>query len=82
MPWPHPLISLLPQDKDPAETTNLAATQPDVLKKMLVRLAELADGSVEPMQWTPPYQGPTYECADCPLHPSGTGVDKAWEPWL
>jgi hypothetical protein len=53
-----------------------------VLKKMLARLAELAEGSVEPMQWKPPYQGPTYDCADCPQHPSSLGVGSAWSPWL
>eukprot|EP00658_Telonema_sp_P-2_P006088 TRINITY_DN12316_c0_g1_i2.p1 TRINITY_DN12316_c0_g1~~TRINITY_DN12316_c0_g1_i2.p1 ORF type:complete len:562 (-),score=99.42 TRINITY_DN12316_c0_g1_i2:379-2064(-) len=66
---------------DPGETTNLATRHPEVLKRMLARLAELADGSVEPQQWVPPYQGESYYCKDCPLHPNGTGVGEPWSPW-
>ena len=67
---------------DPGETTNIADQEPDRVKQMLARLATLAEGSVEPMQWTPPYQGEDYECKDCPLHPNGTGAGDAWLPWL
>eukprot|EP01062_Namystynia_karyoxenos_P009373 TRINITY_DN13324_c0_g2_i1.p2 TRINITY_DN13324_c0_g2~~TRINITY_DN13324_c0_g2_i1.p2 ORF type:complete len:559 (+),score=164.65 TRINITY_DN13324_c0_g2_i1:78-1754(+) len=71
-------------EADPAETTNLAQDpkHADTLQSLLRRLAELAEQSVEPMQWAPPYQGPAYECADCPLHPGGSGAGVPWEPWL
>ena len=48
----------------------------------VVVVQELADKSVEPMQWTPPFQGPDYECADCPQHPSSKGPMVPWGPWL
>jgi hypothetical protein len=66
---------------DPGETTNLAASQPGVLAKLLVRLKELALESVEPQQWDPPYQGASYYCADCPKHPPGKGAAAPWGPW-
>lgn len=70
--------------EDPAETTNLArdSKYKERLGHMLSRLKELADESVEPMQWEKPYQGPSYECADCPKHPAGKGVGVPWVPWL
>eukprot|EP00050_Salpingoeca_kvevrii_P022789 m.132160 g.132160 ORF g.132160 m.132160 type:complete len:571 (-) comp9828_c0_seq1:170-1882(-) len=67
---------------DPAETTNLAELHPDVVAKLLARLAELAVQSVQPMQWDPPYQGPDYFCANCPKHPGGSGPEVPWLPWL
>eukprot|EP00937_MAST-01D_sp_MAST-1D-sp2_P004705 g4705.t1 len=67
---------------DPAERSNLATANPDRVKSMLARLQTFAEGSVYPMSWKKPYQGPDYYCANCPLAPSGTGVDKAWGPWL
>jgi hypothetical protein len=67
---------------DPLESNNLAAAQPDVLARLEVRLAELAAASVEPMQWSAPFQGPSYECANCPLHPAGTGPDVPWTAWV
>lgn len=71
-------------DADPAETTNLAhdAQHKATVASMLARLTELAAQSVEPQQWVKPYQGAGYECADCPLHPGGTGPMQPWEPWL
>ena len=67
--------------EDPAETTNLAEREPAVLQKLLARLKVLAEGSVEPQQWTKPYQGEDYYCKDCPLHPHGTGPASPWLPW-
>jgi len=67
---------------DPGETTNLAASQPADLARLEARLAELAAASVEPMQWSAPFQGPSYECANCPLHPAGTGPDVPWTAWV
>eukprot|EP01065_Artemidia_motanka_P012589 TRINITY_DN1693_c6_g1_i1.p1 TRINITY_DN1693_c6_g1~~TRINITY_DN1693_c6_g1_i1.p1 ORF type:complete len:545 (+),score=138.71 TRINITY_DN1693_c6_g1_i1:100-1734(+) len=70
--------------EDPAERHNLAhdPAHAETLSKMLERLAELAVQSVEPMQWTAPFQGSGYECADCPLHPGGDGPAEPWTPWL
>merc|ERR1712083_221018 len=70
--------------QDPSETTNLANDPAHalILKHMLERLAQLAEQSVEPMQWVKPYQGKNYECADCPLHPAGAGVAAPWLPWI
>jgi hypothetical protein len=34
------------------------------------------------MQWAPPFQGPDYECANCPLHPAGTGPEVPWTAWI
>lgn len=70
--------------KDPSETTNIAhdPANADLLRKMLARLKVLAEESVQPMQWTPPYQGADYECAKCPRHPAGTGVGVPWLPWI
>lgn len=42
---------------DPSETTNLASKRPDVLNTLLARLRVLAEESVEPMVWDPPFQG-------------------------
>jgi hypothetical protein len=67
---------------DPGETTNLAASQPADLARLEARLAELAVASVEPMQWDPPFQGPDYVCANCPLHPAGTGPEVPWTAWI
>ena len=68
---------------DIGETTNLAAALPDVVAALEARLVALAGpgAAVEPMQWTPPYQGPGYYCADCPLR-SATGPDAPWGAWL
>jgi arylsulfatase A-like enzyme len=66
---------------DIGETTNLAAQLPDVVAQLEARLVELAGASVEPQQWVPPYQGATYYCADCPLHPA-TGPNAAWASWI
>jgi arylsulfatase A-like enzyme len=67
---------------DPGETQNLAAQLPDVVAALEARLAVIAAASVEPMQWTAPYQGPNYDCADCPLHPAGTGPYVPWQAWI
>lgn len=66
---------------DPGETTNLAPKNQKVVTTLLKRMAELAVGSVEPMQWIPPYQGKDYPCAKCPLRPK-TGPYEPWTPWL
>jgi hypothetical protein len=85
-PWPgDPELAkgpvLFNLKADPAETTNLAEREPVVLQKLLARLKVLAEGSVEPQQWTKPYQGEDYYCKDCPLHPHGTGPASPWLPW-
>ena len=69
-------------DTDPSETTNLAAQEPAQVALMLKRLAVLADESVYPMSWDPPYQGPDYFCATCPKHAAGKGPAVPWQPWL
>ena len=68
--------------KDPSETVNIAARNPDVVAKMLARLKQFAEEMVEPQQWVAPFQGESYFCKDCPLHPNGTGVGHAWGPWI
>eukprot|EP00928_Gymnodinium_smaydae_P032485 TRINITY_DN23515_c0_g2_i1.p1 TRINITY_DN23515_c0_g2~~TRINITY_DN23515_c0_g2_i1.p1 ORF type:complete len:572 (-),score=65.13 TRINITY_DN23515_c0_g2_i1:309-2024(-) len=67
--------------EDPAETTNLAEKEPAKLEQLLQRLKEFAVQSVEPQQWVPPYQGETYYCKTCPLHPHGKGPARPWLPW-
>ena len=71
---------------DIGETTNLAAKEPEQVKKMLARMAFLVSpeggGMVEPQQWTPPFQGDDYFCKDCPLHPGTKGPGSPWLPWL
>jgi len=69
--------------QDPGETTNIAHNPENAqrLKHMLARLKQLADESVEPMQWVKPYQGPHYECANCSRHPASKGVGMPWVPW-
>ena len=74
--------ALFDLEADPAERTNLAASMPGQVATMLDRLSVLADQSVEPMQWTPPYQGDDYACATCPLHKKGAGPAAPWLPWL
>ena len=60
---------------DPGETRDLSEQHPDQLANLLQRLAEYAAEMVIPMQWTKPYQGPDYGCADCPLRPA-TGLPR------
>eukprot|EP00040_Diaphanoeca_grandis_P023814 m.130076 g.130076 ORF g.130076 m.130076 type:complete len:552 (+) comp29456_c0_seq1:134-1789(+) len=74
--------ALFDLDADPSEQTSLSEKMPDQLQKMLMRLEELAVESVEPLQWVPPFQGPDYFCADCPLHPGSKGPEEPWGPWL
>ena len=66
---------------DISETTNLAAKEPALVAKMLARMAFLTSpeggGMVEPQQWTPPYQGDSYFCKECPRHPGGKAP---WSP--
>jgi len=71
-------------DEDPTESINLANDPPHqaTVEKLLKRLTALAVESVEPQQWTPPYQGKDYECAECPRHPGGLGPTQPWLPWL
>jgi hypothetical protein len=68
------------------ETTNIASKEPAQVQKMLARLKFLVSpeggGMVEPQQWVKPYQGESYFCADCPLHPGGKGPATPWLPWL
>ena len=80
-PGAWPLLFNLTED--PSETNNLAADLPDVVTALEARLVVLAGPSaaVEPMQWTPPYQGPDYYCADCPLR-NATGPFAPWSWWL
>jgi arylsulfatase A-like enzyme len=66
---------------DIGEAVNLAGAMPGVVAQLEARLGELAQASVEPMQWVKPYQGPAYYCADCPLRPA-TGPFVPWTPWL
>lgn len=68
---------------DPSEITNLA-DQPEhaaTLQMMLARLRELAQEQVYPMTMVRPFQGPHYECANCPTHPPNVGNDFAQRPW-
>jgi arylsulfatase A-like enzyme len=77
--WPR----LYNVSADPGETTDLAAAMPAAVAALEARLAELAAASVEPMQWTAPYQGKDYECAACPRHPPADGDPYApWQAWL
>lgn len=78
--WPQ-LYNLT---SDPGETTNIAATFPAQVKALEAALAVVASTSVEPMQWTPPYQGPNYACSSCPLHPATNPLNPElpWEAWL
>ena len=73
-PGRHALDAAAQRVQDPAH----AAT----VKQLAARLAELAEESVIPQQWTKPYQGPDYFCADCPLHPGGKGPGAPGAPWL
>jgi hypothetical protein len=66
---------------DIGEAVNLAASMPGTVKALEARLAEIAAASVEPMQWTPPYQGESYYCADCPLR-NKTGPYVPWGAWV
>ena len=50
--------------------------------RLLARLTELAVQSVEPQQWTPPYQGDEYYCAACPRRPAGSDPMQPWLPWI
>ena len=69
---------------DISESNNLAQdpAHAATVQQLAARLAELAEESVIPQQWTKPYQGPDYFCADCPLHPGGKGPGAPWAPWL
>ena len=75
--WPQ-LYNLT---RDSGESVNLAGALPGVVAALEARLVEIAGSSVEPMQWTPPYQGPGYYCADCPLRNS-TGPFAPWDAWI
>lgn len=76
--WPK----LFNVTSDVGETTNIAASMPKELAALKARLEVLAGASVEPMQWVAPYQGPSYECASCPLHPASTDPLAPWQAWL
>ena len=67
---------------DPAESVNLAhepVHAPTV--ESAARLEALAVEMVEPMQWTPPYQGPSYECAACRCIQAAQ-APRSRLPWL
>jgi hypothetical protein len=66
---------------DPSESTNVASSFPEIVAQLTAELLKEAETSVNPMVWVPPYQGPDYFCANCPLHPA-TGADVPWGPWL
>lgn len=82
--WPSkrgsPVV-LFDLDSDPSETTDVSGENPDTVTQLLARLETLALEMVEPMQWTPPFQGPDWECASCPLRPK-TGPNTPWTPWI
>ena len=67
---------------DPGERNNIAESNPEIVATLTKALEKYAMQSVIPMQWTPPFQGKDYYCADCPLHPSGKGPGEPWLPWL
>lgn len=76
-------VALFDLATDPRETSNVAAWHPKVVKALLARLAQWAEKSVEPMQWTAPYQGKDYFCKDCPLHPSRHHDPSIpWTDWI
>ena len=75
--WPR-LFNLT---ADIGEARNVAAQHPDVVARLAARLAELAGASVQPMEWTPPYQGADYYCADCPRR-NLTGPFAPWDAWV
>jgi len=66
---------------DIGESHNLAKLLPATVRDLESRLAVLASRMVEPMQWTPPFQGPDYYCANCSLRNS-TGPYLPWDAWL
>lgn len=82
--WPaaNRSIVLFDLESDPAETTDAAGAHPEVARELEAALAAHAATSVEPMQWAPPYQGPDYECASCPLRPSVASPFEPWTPWM
>ncbi len=41
---------------DVSESVNLAPGSPDIVARLMARLATLAETMVEPMQWFPPFQ--------------------------
>jgi len=68
-------------DNDIGERNNIAKSNPTQLAKLLARLKVLADESVQPQTWNPPFQGPDYFCKDCPLAPV-YGPTTPGIPWL
>ena len=68
--------------QDPSETTDVAKAHPAIVTRLLDRLKVYAEQMVEPMQWTPPYQGKDYFCATCPLYNGTRGPAAPWTPWL
>jgi arylsulfatase A-like enzyme len=82
--WPagNRSVALFDLDADPTESVDVALDHPAQVRASLARLAQHASRSVEPMQWTPPYQGPNYECASCPLRPAVASPLEPWTPWL
>ena len=82
--WPggNDTVVLFDLEADPGETTSVAAHHPDVVARLTARLAAHAAASVEPMQWDPPFQGPDYKCASCPLRPAVASPFDAWTPWM
>ena len=80
-------MSLFNLTADPGETTDLASTQPDVVKKlsskMLIYAKEAA--KIPPLTQGTPWQGEGYYCKNCPLgkpdNVPGTSGPLVWNPW-
>ena len=83
--WPfgNKTTVLFDLESDPSETTDISSAKPNVVQALLARLKEVADQHmVEPMQWVKPYQGSSYECADCELRPAVNDPWAPWTPWI
>ena len=83
--WPKQWgdVVLFDLSKDPSEEHDVSDGNPEVVKSLLARLKKVSDEDmVEPMQWTAPYQGKEWECADCPLRPAVNDPSEPWTPWI
>lgn len=73
--------ALFDLEADPRETIDVSGDHPERVAQLLERLKQWAQGSVEPFQLSPPYQGPDYFCASCPRREGG-GPDRPHVPWI
>ena len=80
--------SLFNLTADPGETTDLAATKPDVVEMLLsTKLLPYAKeaAQIPPFTMEPPWQGEGYYCAKCspgkPLKMHGKPDTLVWDPW-